>query len=414
MAVAHLVLAVAHDLREGNLRLRAAALTYATLLSLAPLLAICFSVLKGIGLHNQLEPFLLDFLSPLGEQGRDIARKIVGFVDNIKVGVLGTAGFVALMYGVIAMMREIELAFNDIWRVKRTRSLTQRIRDYLSVLFIGPLSMALSVAMTEAFRHANLAEKWLGIVIPGGVFETAAAFMPYALFMFAFTALYMFMPNTPVKLVPALAAGFVATVLWKILGWLFGIFVVGSGSYAAIYSIFAAMMMFMIWVYTGWLVVLIGASLAYYVQHPSNQRIPRRFKHMSMRVREKTALMLCGEIGRGFYAGETPPVLSALAKKLELPALIVGEVAEALIKVGILATTGKAARQYMPGCPFDMVSVDEMLKRLRAADEADGIAFDQVKSSGAIEGILNSIDTIARRELGKITLKQIASGEDNE
>jgi len=396
------------------LRLRSAALTYATLLSLAPLLAICFSVLKGIGIHNQLEPFLLDFLSPLGEQGSGIARRIVEFVGNIKVGVLGAVGLVALIYGVIAMMREIEAAFNDIWRVKQARSLAQRVRDYLSVLFIGPLSMSLSVAMTEALRHANLAEQWLGIRIPGGVFETIAGFIPYVLFMLAFTALYMFMPNTQVRALPALAAGFIATVLWKTLGWLFGIFVAGSGSYAAIYSVFAAMMLFMIWIYTGWLVVLIGASLAYYIQNPSNQKIPRRFKNMSMRVKEKTALLTCGEIGRGFYAGETPQTASGLAKRLELPALIIGDVAEALVKAGILATTGKASRQYMPGCPFDAVSVDEMLKKLRAVGEADSIDFDQVKSSGMIEDVMKSAAALSQRELGKITLKQVASGSLNE
>jgi membrane protein len=267
MEFSRLVLAVANDVRKGSLRLRAAALTYVTLLSLAPLLAICFSVLKAIGIHNQLKPFLLDFLAPLGDQGRDIAGRLVGFVDNIKVGVLGMVGFLILVYGVLAMMREIELAFNDIWGVERARTLLRRIRDYPVVLLIVPLCMSLSVAVTEVLRHAGLVEKWLGIHIPGGVFEAVAGFIPYVLFVLSFTALYMFMPNTRVRARPALAAGLLATVLWKVLGWLFGVFVVGSGSYAAIYSVFAAMMLFMVWVNTGWLIVLVGASLSRHIQN---------------------------------------------------------------------------------------------------------------------------------------------------
>jgi hypothetical protein len=131
---------------------------------------------------------------------------------------------------------------------------------------------------------------------------------------------------------------------------------------------------------------------------------------MSPRVKEKTALLMCGEIGRSFYAGEAPPALPELANKLELPALIVGDVAETLVKAGILAATGKGSRHYIPGCPFDTVSADEMLKRIRAVDEADSIGFEQMKSSDVIEHVLKSADALSHRELGKVTLKQVASG----
>lgn len=411
MALLFLARAVLSDLRLGSLKLRAAGLTYKTLLSLAPLLAISFSVLKGIGLHNQLEPFLLDFLSPLGGQGPEIAGKIVTFVDNVNVGVLGAVGFAVLIYSVITLMREIELAFNDIWRVKQGRSFVHRLRDYLGVLFIGPLFMSLSVAMTEVLRHGSLAEQWLGLYLPPELLDGGIVLVPYILFMIAFTALYIFMPNTQVKLIPALTAGVIAAVLWKLMGKLFGIFVAGSASYAAIYSVFAALMLFMIWIYTGWLVVLTGASIAYYLQNPSNQKLSARIsENMSGRVRTKLALLICAEVGRRFYAGEKPMTLSMIAATLKFPAMIIEELAEALVQADILAMTGKGERVYIPGCPFDTITAGDMLKKLQAVDETAGTGFHQIKAPPVIENVLEAAFVQSQRELDKVTLKEIISG----
>lgn len=408
--VLRLATGVFHDVQTGGLRMRAAALTYLTLLSMVPLLAICFSVLKGFGIHNQLEPFLLDFLQPLGPQGHDVALKIVEFVDNIKVGVLGAVGVVLLIYGVISMMREIEASFNDIWRVRQSRSFVQRTRDYLSVLLIGPLFMSLSVLMTEAFRHASLTQEWLGINVPEGGFDGIAHLIPYALFTLSFTALYMFMPNTTVKFWPALVAGAMTAVMWKLLGWLFGVFVAGSASYAAIYSVFAAIMLLMIWVYNAWLIVLVGASLAYYLQNPSNYRIARYSRVMSWRVREKTALMICGETGHAFYAGDPPPTILDLTRKLGMPAQIVTEVVETLVKSGVIVAVGKGGRQYIPGCPFDTVTVADMLDKIMLAEEVEGFRYNELKAPKQTETALHAADVAVKRELAKFTLKQLSGG----
>ncbi len=401
--------AIVEDIRHGGLRIRAAALTYLTLLSFAPLLAISFSVLKGFGIHNQLEPMLLDFLAPLGPQGRDVASKIVEFVDHIKVGVLGAVGVVMLIYGVIGMMREIEAAFNDIWHVRQTRSLMQRMRDYLGILFIGPLFMSLSVLVTEAFRHTMLIQAWLGISLPDGAFDGLANLIPYGLFTFAFTAIYMFMPNTTVRFWPALIAGGVTSVLWKLLGWLFGLFVAGSASYAAIYSVFAVIMLLMIWIYNGWLVMLIGASMAYYIQNPSNRLMARSTHAMSWRVREKIALMLCGEVGRAFYKNEPAPMAYEIARRLRMPAQVAAEVAETLQKACILAAVGKSGRQLIPACPFDTVTAADMLTRLMLAEEEEGLRYEELSAQKAVDAMLDAAFAAARCEFGKTTLKELSA-----
>lgn len=410
--VLRVILAVVRDLREGYLSLRATSLVYTTLLSLAPLLAICFSVLKGIGAHNQMDGFLSDFLEPLGEQGQEITRRIITFVDNIQIGVLGAVGVGLLIYSVIALMHKIETAFNDIWHVANTRSMTMRVRDYLSVLLIGPLFLFLSVGMTTAMKHAALVNEWLDIDLVTVTFEESFKLVPYILFGLAFAALYMFMPNTRVRAVPALIAGFVTGVMWKVLGKLFGIFVAGSASYAAIYSAFAALVLFIIWLYIGWLVVLAGASICYYLQNPSNQSISRKALRLSSRVREKAALQVCAEIGQTFYVFQKGLTIPRLAAKLRIPSVVIEGIATALVDAGVLAlTTTKRQTEYIPGRPFDETTISDMLLALRGADEQGVLNMRSVRAFDTVEQVMQKTEEVMKQELGNITLKQLAKAE---
>lgn len=408
-----LLIAVGRDVQDGFLSLRATSLVYTTLLSLAPLLAISFAVLKGFGVHNQTEPFLKEFLSPLGPQGDEIAVRVVEFVDNIQVGVLGVVGVGLLILSVLSLMQKIEGAFNQIWNVRDTRSFILRVRDYLGALMIGPLFLFLSVGLTASLQHAEVLQRWLEFDIVSLAFDKTVMVIPYLLFALAFTALYMFMPNTRVRFVPALVAGVVTGVMWKGLGWLFGFFVAGSASYAAIYSAFAAIILLIFWLYIGWLAVLAGASLSYYLQYPSNQRLSRGIRHLSLRVKEKLALLLIAEIGRVFYKKEEPLTALNLSRRLRIPVMAVDDVLEDLVKSGILALTGKAQQQVIPGRPFDATSIHDMFRLLKAEDEEGSVHFSQLKPSETTDRILELSDRAARVVLGNITLKQLALGEVN-
>ena len=405
-----LIVAVARDTEEGDLNLRATSLVYTTLLSFAPLLAICFSVLKAFGVQNQIEPFLRDFLSPLGDRSGAVTENIIGFVSNIQVGVLGTVGFLFLVYGVISLLQQIEEAFNDIWRLSSARSFTMRMRDYTTVLFIGPLFLFLSTAMSAALHNAVFMQRWLGINILGGALEYVFSILPYVLFMLAFSALYMFMPNTRVKAGPALISGLVTGIIWKLLGFLFVIFVAGSGSYAAIYSVFAALVLFIIWIYAGWMVVLIGASLCYYLQNPSNQPMSRRFRRLSARLREKLALQICAEVGAAFYKHDAGVDVAYLSSKLLLPAVVIESVTDDLISAGIL-TQATSDGHFMPNVPFEATTAEEALIALRTTDETDILNVSRLKAAKTVDDILKRSEAAAHQALGEITLKQLSLEE---
>ncbi len=263
IVVLRVVFAVARDVLAGNLTLHAMSLVYTTLLSFVPLLALSFSVLKGFGVHNQVEPILLRLLEPLGEKGQEIAALVIGFVDNIKVGVLGAVGLALLFYTVVSLMQKIESAFNDTWRISETRPLARRFSDYLSVLLIGPVLIFSAVGITASLTSNALFESLTAVEPLGTLIEIAGGLTPFLLVGGAFTFIYIFMPNTRVRLRSALLGGFVAGILWVTAGWGFATFVANSGNYAAIYSAFATLILFLIWLYLNWLILLVGSSICF-------------------------------------------------------------------------------------------------------------------------------------------------------
>ena len=249
------IFAVYRDLTQGQLSLQAMSLVYTTLLSLVPLLAVSFSVLKGFGVHNQIEPLLLNFLEPLGEKGEKITKQIIGFVENVDVGVLGSLGLGLLIYMIVSLIYKVEKVFNFTWRIEHSRSFVQRFSDYLSVILIGPVLVFSALGTTASFMSTAFVQKLVAIQTLGLVIESTSQLVPYLFIIGAFTFLYIFIPNTRVRFSSALIGAVVAGGLWQTIGWGFAVFIVSSTRYAAIYSGFAILVMFMLWVYLAWLIL---------------------------------------------------------------------------------------------------------------------------------------------------------------
>ncbi len=396
------------DLRSGDLNLRAMSLVYTTLLSLVPFLAITFSLLKGFGAHNQIEPVLLNFLEPLGDQRFEITENIIGFVDNIQVGVLGTVGLLFLLFSVVSLLQKAEESFNDIWGIVHARSMAARFSDYLSVLLVGPLLIFLSVGMTASMRGAAVIETILGIDLVDSFVTQISAFFPYLILTAAFTFIYAFIPNTRVRLVPALLAGAVSAGLWKILGLIFAKFVAGSAKYALIYSTFATLLLFMIWLYMAWMVVLIGASIAYYCQNPTNQAVSGQRLTLSIRMRESVAIAVCRLIGEHFYTQKHELTAEALARILRIPAKSVLRVLSALENEGILRRTHEPSPGFIPGRPFEDTSLWDVVQAVRRDGEKHGVHAlfsERLKDVAAVSELF---DQAGAASLGKITIKDFA------
>jgi membrane protein len=292
--------------RSDVLNLQAMGLTYSTLLSLVPFLAVMFSVLKAFGVQNVLEPFLLQLLQPLGNAAVDVTSSIINFVENIRVGILGAAGTAMLFYTVVTLVAKIEDALNQIWRLPHSRTWSQRVTAYLSVILVGPVMVFTALTLTASAQSYWLVERLFEIGFVSYLFTLTTSVMPFVLLCATFTFLYKFIPYTKVRLSSALAGGAVAGLLWQVVGMAFAAFVANSARYEAVYSSFAIVIVFLIWLYTGWLIFLIGAEVTYFHQYPSAFLYEAMTDGKGYRFQEWLALSALAEIARR-HLSHPPP-----------------------------------------------------------------------------------------------------------
>jgi membrane protein len=337
-------LALARDLLEGEISLRAMSLVYTTLLSLVPFLALSFSVLKALGAHNFLEPVLQRLLEPLGDQAAVIAHSILGFVDNIKVGVLGSIGVGMLLYTAVSMIAKIEASFNYIWKIGTTRRVVQRFGEYLSVLIVGPVLVFSAIGLTASVRSSAIVGRLATIEPFGTTILVVTEMAPYALIVAAFSFLYAFLPNTRVRMVPALAGGLFAGVAWQSASVGFATFVTGASNYSAIYSGFAIVIILLIWLYLGWLIILFGCRLAFYLQNPRYLSGELEEAPASAREAEFLALTLMALVVSRFLDGEPPLPYDELRRRLTVSGPRFELTVAALVQQGVLAETAPDRR----------------------------------------------------------------------
>jgi membrane protein len=312
--------ALLRDFTSGQLNLRAMSLVYTTLLSLVPLLAVSFSILKGFGVHNRVQPLLLETMVPLGETGEVIVARIIEFVENVQVGVLGTLGLLLLIYTSLTLIRKIEEAFNDIWRVTQPRSLGENFTQHLSFILIGPVLIFTALGLANSIQTSPAFEHLLAIAPLSEVIALAGGLLPSLTLALAFAFVYVFLPNTKVLFRHALAGALVAAALWQLTGWGFTFFMASSTRYTVIYSGLAIAILFMVWVYVAWLILLAGASIAFYLQNPEYLAMRTREPQPSGRFRERLALVVAGQVARRYYQGGTPWDSQSLARALAWPA----------------------------------------------------------------------------------------------
>ena len=404
--------AVIRDMVGGLPTLRAMGLVYTTLLSLIPLLAFCFSVLKGFGVHNKLEPLLLTLLEPLGEKGAELSVYIVGFVDKMDVKVLGSLGLGLLLFTVISLLKKIEMAFNYTWRVTEFRNMTQRFSDYISVLLIGPLLIITAIGITASISNIDAFAELHSIPYMGMLIEFSARLIPYILVICAFTFVYILIPNTRVRFKSALIGAIIAGVLWESANWLFASFIAGSRNYTAIYSSFAILFIFIIWLYINWLIILTGASIAFYHQHPERLSARQQVLRLSCRLRERIALLIMSTVASSFHNNESPWTLYRLSRQLDISV-------EALLLVLcsledhnlLIQVTDKKNRNrdpaWLPTRALASIYIYEIFEAVRTAEESRYLSPDNLTSNKSIDEVIATLEEAISNSLGDMTLEDV-------
>ncbi len=265
--------AVLRDMFAGQLTLRAMSLVYTTLLSVVPLIAFSFAVLKGFGVDQLLEDEMYLVLQPLGERGREITDSVMRLVENVNGGLLGGVSLAFFIYTAISMVQKVEEAFNYAWYVSKPRSFARRFTEYVFVMTIGPIAIVLAIGMIGSLQDDGIVRQLLENQIVGPLFIATSKVTPFLFVTCVFAILYWFIPNTRVRFSSALVGGVAGGFLWSTLGVIVATFIVNSARTMSVYGGFAIAITALIWLYLNWLVLLVGAQLAYYHQNPAYLRI---------------------------------------------------------------------------------------------------------------------------------------------
>lgn len=403
----------ARDLAGGLPTLRATGLVYTTLLSIVPLLAVSFSVLKGFGAHNQLEPALISLLEPLGDKGLQISKQIISFVDNMQVGVLGSIGLAFLIYTILSLVKKIETAFNDTWRIAKTRNIVKRFSNYLSVILLGPVLLFAASGITASFHSSKVVNTFLSIEPFGSALLFLGTLFPYILTVISFCFIYMLVPNTKVQLRSACYGAIIAAIAWKLVGSLFTTFIVNSTNYTAIYSSFAIMIVFMIWIYLSWLIVLTGASFAYYHQNPERISNKSQVIRLSSRLREKLALTIMQMVAKNFHHSQPPWSIQSIANKTTISEPAIDLIISALIEQKLLIAAAEGEYDeteeitFLPARSLENISVNDILEVARSAEETPFLKPENVETVDQVQKALNNVETAIRDATTNVTLKDL-------
>lgn len=396
------------DIVFGQLTLRAMSLVYTTLLSVVPLIAFSFSVLKGLGKHKELEPLLYDFLAPLGPQGEQITQQVIALVDNVKGSVLGGVSLAFFIYTAISMVQKVEESFNYVWYVSKPRSFARRFSEYFFVLLIGPILMVTALGMITSIRSNAVVQMILANESLGRIFVVGSQLTPYLLITGVFTFLYMYMPNTKVKFKAALVGGLAGGFLWASAGAFFATFILYASRTQLIYSGFAVAITTLIWLYLSWLILLIGAQLAFYFQQPAFLRIGRREPRLSNSMRERLALNVMYLVGKAFRNPDATTSIREISQQLSMPSIALAPVTNALESAALLITTEN--EELLPGREMARIPLNDILAVVRTQGETG--SFRDPAWTAEIDALGAEMDSALARVSAEKTLSDLLDGAE--
>ena len=349
---------------------QAAALTYSTLLAIVPIMAVVFAIARGFGYNKYIEVWFKDTL----QSQPQVADIIVGFVNSYLVrtrsGVFLGVGLIFMLYTVLMLVNNIELAFNNIWQVKKPRSLFRTFTDYMAMLFALPIFIVFTSGLS--IFVATFVDSMADMELISPLLRFLVGMSPYVLMSLLFMAFYMFMPNTHVRFRNVIAPGILAGVAMQ---WLQLVYIhsqIWVSSYNAIYGSFAALPMFMLWIQISWIICLFGAELCYTSQYLDHYDYNASTDDISLRYRMMLSLIILARICRHFDHGKGATEVSSITTDTGIPIRVVNDLLYRLSEAGLIIETtpdekGDTSR-FIPAMSTDKLSV--------------GVALDRLESSG--------------------------------
>lgn len=390
---------------------KASALTYYTLFSIVPVLALLFAIAKGFGFQQKLEENIRTQFA----QYQDVLGQAFTYANsmlaNAKGGIIAGIGIVLLLWSVMKLLGSIEDNFNEIWEIKKGRSFTRKFTDYLSIMLIAPVFIMLSGSITLLLRTKLTSliagVSWLEAVGPG--IGYLFKFSSLLLITLLFTFLYMVLPNTKVNFKSAFTAGIVAGILFELVEWAYISFQIGAASMNAIYGSFAALPLFLIWVQYSWFIVLFGAELAFAYQNVEHYELEGEIQNISHRYKNILALLIVNKVLKNFINRKPPMSARQIAEELDLPIRLARSIIFDFTESGIFVevkTKEEKDVAYQPGISENQLSVKYLLNTL----EKKGVNNIPIRNTHELEMInrvIDDFDSVLESNKGNILVKDI-------
>ena len=369
-------------------QVKASALTYYSMLSVVPVIALAFAIAKGFGFVDTLERIINENLSSQKEVATWIQEFALSYLDTAKSDMIAGEGIIILLWSVMQILGSIEKSFNDIWGIKHSRSIIRKFSDYISFVIVATvllvLSSGLMVFLSNSVTIFNLGK----IATP--IISWAS---PYILTWAVFTIMFMLMPNTKVKFSSAIFGGIIAGSLFLGLQYGYITFQIGVSKYNAIYGSFAALPLFLIWMNWSWLIVLLGAELSYAIQNEKSFEFEADTENVSSEYRRLVSLLVVKYIVDAFQKGKTPPSMADLSVDLKLPTRLVSQVlrkledADLIVKV-LIDETKKNETGYHPAFNVDQMTVTCVIDKIEKSGSTD-LHFEETEDIRKIRTILD-------------------------
>jgi membrane protein len=393
---------------------KASALTYYSLLSVVPVLAMGFGIAKGFGLETMIEKQVMEMAEKANWQP-DFVDKILSFshtlLENAKGGLIAGVGVILVFWTVISIMGHIENSFNDIWEVKKPRTLQRKFSDYLSVMILGPILLIISssVAVLVATQIKVIVQKvsFLGVFAP--VITFLLQLLPYVSIWTLLTVVYLLMPNTKVPLKSGILAGVATGTIYQIVQWIYIKFQIGVSGYGAIYGSFAALPLFLAWLQLSWMIVLFGAEIAVAHEHYETYGYHPDYSRVSLSSKKLFALRIFHLLVKKFSHGEKPLTVAQISHTLEIPVRLVRSLLHELMGAGLVTETVTEKGHevaFQPARTIENITVKHALDAyeqhgtpslpLTASEEEDRIQTHLRRISDLIE---KAPDNVALKEI---------------
>ena len=378
---------------EDRCQLRASALTFYSLLSVVPVVAMVFGIAKGFGFERHIHRFLLENIKGQEQVVTYVLNFSQSLLEDVKGGLVAGIGIIILFYTIIKILSHIESAFNDIWGVRKPRKLARKITDYLSLMLITPvlffMSSAVTVVITGGAKWMVQRISLLGVFSP--VIFYSLKFLPYCMLWVLFTFLYIFIPNTKINFRSGLLGGIIGGTMFQIFQWAYINFQVVVAKYNAIYGSFAALPLFFIWLQVSWLIVLLGAEIAFAHQNVETYEFEQDCLTVSHAFKKLLSLRIVHLLVNHFSGGEEALTAKQISHKLEIPIRLVNHILYELAVSGVVSETNvteDTTVAYQPATDPDRVTIKYVIDAL----DKQGSDNIPVEQSGALARLSESLE----------------------